>query len=933
VTLTVRDDDGATDTETKQVNVSTAAKADLTVAGITHSPAQPTIGANVTFVINVANQGAANAPQFRVRLSGNGSAVNKYVTSLAAGGSTTLSLVLPLTQSPETFTVTVDDMNQVSESNEANNQGQETVQQGVQPVVADAGGPYSGTPGQAITFNGSGSSGPISDYFWNFGDGGSTHGVNPTHAYASAGTYTVTLTVFGTGGTHDSDTAVVTVSAPSASGWVTATGDTGSGWDDPERAHDGNTSSYASNGRYSTSDIGKWTPYLIVTHDPIYVDQVRVMVQSRYFTHLSIDVYNMDSRTWHTVYDGERNGSKEWVTSSKFPTVRTDKMRVELELVSHRGFGYLTVPIYEMQFHKVGSAPGPSNQAPSAAFSYSPTSASPGQQVTFDGSGSMDADGSIVSYQWNFGDGTSGSGAVVQHAYASSGTYQVRLSVIDDDGASDTAVRNITIAYAAPGLSIQLSLPKSSYQVGEAIVIGYTLNREAYVYICEADATGKLSLLYPNYIERNNRVSAGTHSLPSGGYTLRVSEPAGSETLYAFAATSPLPNFPSSFSSSFPVLSYNPSSFRNSVLQTMQSQLPPGEYAEDSIGLSVITQAPSTGSLWLSSSPQGAQVTVDGAPVGATPTQVQATVGVHTVSFSLSGYQPQTQQATVYAGQTTPVQVTLQPQSMGPSASFTVNPTQATVGQGILFDASGSIAPSGWIVSYSWDFGDGSGGSGVQAVHSYAAPGTYTVRLLVSDNQGRTAMAQQSVPVSGGWTPPQPVGGPPAMGNTPGIFVWGTDTWHITVNAGAGWTSPHSYRLELRTDGSFQGVSQAPSGPVVPLGVLPTPTEGGKTLVFEGSIQSGSVDYTFTVSGSKSIWMSLKLDINGDGSLDESQSFVYLRDLMVHPLAVPLVVGLPSGSSGPLVPSMNFRVGRAITYTSSVRFIMWMTDINTLEGH
>ena len=194
-------------------------------------------------------------------------------------------------------------------------------------------------------------------------------------------------------------------------------------------------------------------------------------------------------------------------------------------------------------------------------------------------------------------------------------------------------------------------------------------------------------------------------------------------------------------------------------------------------------------------------------------------------------------------------------------------------------------------------------------------------------------MAQQSVPVSGGWTPPQPVGGPPAMGNTPGIFVWGTDTWHITVNAGAGWTSPHSYRLELRTDGSFQGVSQAPSGPVVPLGVLPTPTEGGKTLVFEGSIQSGSVDYTFTVSGSKSIWMSLKLDINGDGSLDESQSFVYLRDLMVHPPAVPLVVGLPSGSSGPLVPSMSFRVGRAITYTSSVRFIMWMTDINTLEGH
>ena len=103
--------------------------------------------------------------------------------------------------------------------------------------------------------------------------------------------------------------------------------------------------------------------------------------------------------------------------------------------------------------------------------------------------------------------------------------------------------------------------------------------------------------------------------------------------------------------------------------------------------------------------------------------------------------------------------------------------------------------------------------------------------------------------------------------------------------------------------------------------------------MFNGSIQSGSADYTFTVPNSKSVWMSLKLDMNGDGTLDESQSFVYLRTMMVHPLVAPFVVGLPSGSSGPLVPSMNFRVGRALTYSTTVRFIMWMTDINALEGH
>jgi len=184
--------------------------------------------------------------------------------------------------------------------------------------------------------------------------------------------------------------------------------------------------------------------------------------------------------------------------------------------------------------------------------------------------------------------------------------------------------------------------------------------------------------------------------------------------------------------------------------------------------------------------------------------------------------------------------------------------------------------------------------------------------------------------------PPPPwggaAGGEPPMGGTPGIFVWGTNTWHVTGNAGAPWTSAHSYRLEFRTDKSFSGVNQATSGGVVPLGVIPTPTDGGKTLVFEGSLQNGSVDYTFTAPESGSIWMSLKLDIDGNGTLDESPSFVYLRTFMVHPPQVPFVVGLQKGDSGPLVPSINFRIGTALTYTTSVRFIMWLTDIATLEG-
>ena len=65
--------------------------------------------------------------------------------------------------------------------------------------------------------------------------------------------------------------------------------------------------------------------------------------------------------------------------------------------------------------------------------------------ITFDGSGSYDPDGIIVSYAWTFGDGESGSGEVVTHSYDSVGTYTVSLTVTDDDGATDIDYATVTI--------------------------------------------------------------------------------------------------------------------------------------------------------------------------------------------------------------------------------------------------------------------------------------------------------------------------------------------------------------------------------------------------------------------------------------------------------------------------------------------------------
>ena len=90
--------------------------------------------------------------------------------------------------------------------------------------VADAGGPYSGDAGTAISFDASGSTDADGDaltYSWNFGDGSTGSGVSPTHTYASAGTYTATVTV-SDGTDSDQATASVTVNAVGSGSMVSA---------------------------------------------------------------------------------------------------------------------------------------------------------------------------------------------------------------------------------------------------------------------------------------------------------------------------------------------------------------------------------------------------------------------------------------------------------------------------------------------------------------------------------------------------------------------------------------------------------------------------------------------------------------------------------------------------------------------------------------
>ncbi len=91
-----------------------------------------------------------------------------------------------------------------------------------------------------------------------------------------------------------------------------------------------------------------------------------------------------------------------------------------------------------------------SNDRPPVAATDGPYTGTEGTAVHFNAGGSTDPDGDALTYAWDFGDGSTGTGATPTHSYADNGNYAVKVTVTDPYGAESTATTSVMVVNVAP---------------------------------------------------------------------------------------------------------------------------------------------------------------------------------------------------------------------------------------------------------------------------------------------------------------------------------------------------------------------------------------------------------------------------------------------------------------------------------------------------
>jgi PKD repeat protein len=228
----------------------------------------------------------------------------------------------------------------------------------------------------------------ITKYDWNFGDGQTGSGPRPIHTFMSAGTFNVMLTVTNDGGVTNVTTQQVTVGAtdPFTGDWV-------------------------------ISPLGPVVNQQILFN----ADQVQTSPG-----------HQVTQFNW-TFGDG--SGGTGFQTTHAYTQAGT--YNVVLSVVDDLG----RKKVFAAKPIGVGTG------APVPIITFSPGSPTAGTSVSFDSTGTTTSNGAtVVSYQWNFGDGSAGSAlANPAHTFTVKGTYTVRLTVIDSQGRAGSGSTTVLV--------------------------------------------------------------------------------------------------------------------------------------------------------------------------------------------------------------------------------------------------------------------------------------------------------------------------------------------------------------------------------------------------------------------------------------------------------------------------------------------------------
>ncbi|WP_104992475.1 DUF4384 domain-containing protein [Deinococcus sp. NW-56] len=236
------------------------------------------------------------------------------------------------------------------------------------------------------------------------------------------------------------------------------------------------------------------------------------------------------------------------------------------------------------------------------------------------------------------------------------------------------SAQSIIVNPVQPDLAVSVRVDKDAsgsanpvYRVGENIRISTTVNRDAYVYLFNVDASGEVSQILPNRFESGaNFVKANTTKVfPAAGdaFTFTVDGPVGLNKVLALASLTPLNlDQVSSFKTQqdqFATVTARGQDQLAQALSIVVTPLPQTNWVTDTAFFTVAAQTPvQTGSLFVGTNVAGATVILNGQRLGsANTTFSNLRPGTYPVRVQAPGFQDFSTTVTVRAGVTTNLNV------------------------------------------------------------------------------------------------------------------------------------------------------------------------------------------------------------------------------------------------------------------------------------